>query len=230
MASLNDFLRMRRPRRQQRPGYVSLPAFPSPPAPANPHAESPSAREPDAPATELATQQRAGHLYRLYAVMKAACDGRPIRKLSAQGGPFRLFLRATRAIEAFEARRQTPVDDRVFVLSVFAYYGRDTWPGMFCHTDVLTYYQRYERRTAHERVTEGRPDDQLVKKVARAWGLSVEEARQRFGPRRPAIPPGNVLSTMSTAHVSTQLVRRDMRRPSCVSVVPGTPRGRPERC
>jgi hypothetical protein len=105
-----------------------------------------------------------------------------MRLLSQQAGPFRAFLTAARHVADFEAVTQIPVDDTVFVLSVFAYYGKDTWPGMFCHQDVLTYYQRYERRTSQQRVTEAAPAAELIGRIAVAWGLSVEEAKRRFGP------------------------------------------------
>ena len=113
-----------------------------------------------------------------------------MRRLSKAEGPYHLFLKAVEAIEAFEARTQIPVDDRVFVLSIFTYYGRKTWPGMFCHKDVLTYDQRDERRTAHEPVVERRPNDRLIRQVAKAWGLSVDEARRRFGPLLEQQPEG----------------------------------------
>jgi hypothetical protein len=173
---LNDFLRARRQVRRQRQGYDAVPELVCEAGPAS--------------GTGPTVRRRVLHLYRLYAVMKAACDGRPVRRLSKAEGPYHLFFQAVETIEAFEARTQIPVDDRVFVLSVFAYYGRNTWPGMFCHEDVLTYYQRYERRTAHEPVMEGRPNDRLIRQVAKAWGLSVDEARRRFGPLLEHRPEG----------------------------------------
>lgn len=150
---LNDLLKARRQVRRQRHGYDALPEL--------------SVEEAPAPVTASTVRRRVLHLYRLYAVMKAACDGRPVRRLSEAEGPYHLFLKAVEAIEAFEARTQILVDDRVFVLSIFAYYGRKTWPGMFCDEDVLTYDQRYERRTAHEPVVERRPNDRLIRQVAK---------------------------------------------------------------
>jgi hypothetical protein len=130
------------------------------------------------------------HLYRLYAVMKAVYDGHKVRHIGKGEGPYRLFLKAVQALEAFEARTQIPVDDKVFVLSVFAYDGKDTWPGMFCQADVLRHYQRYERRTVHDVVTTAPVDEALVQRIATAWGLSVEEARRRFGPLFESQPAG----------------------------------------
>jgi hypothetical protein len=174
---LRDLLRARRQRRQQRRGYDALP---------EPSVEPEAVRE-----QRLTVRRRVLHLYRLYAVMKAACDGSTVRRLSKAEGPYHLFQQAIEAIEAYEARTQIPVEDRVFVLSVFAHYGRNTWPGMFCHEDVLTHDQRYERRTAHETApAAGRSNDRLIRQVARAWGLSVNEARRRFGPLLEPQPEG----------------------------------------
>jgi hypothetical protein len=198
---LKDFLRARRQRRGHRKGYAPFPCLsasdPASPADGVAHGnrsheiscdESPGA----APCDLLprATRRRVLHLYRLYAVMKAVYDGHTVHQIGKSEGPYSLFLKAVQALEAFEARTQIPVDDKVFVLSVFAYYGKDTWPGMFCQEDVLTYYQRYERRTVHEVVTVAPDSDALLQRVATAWGLSVEEARRRFGPLFADQPEG----------------------------------------
>jgi hypothetical protein len=173
---LTDFLRARRQVRRQRPGYEAPPEL--------------SGEERLAPEKRLVVRRRVLHLSRLYAVMKAACDGSTVRRLSKAEGPYHLFQQAVEAIEAFEARTQIPVDDRVFVLRVFAYDGRNTWPGMCCHEDVLTYDQRDERRTAHEPVVARRPHDRLIRQVAKACGLSVNDARRRFGPLLEPQPEG----------------------------------------
>jgi hypothetical protein len=129
-------------------------------------------------------------MYRLYAVMKAIYAGEVVHRLSASKTPYRQFLKAVQTLEAYEARTQIPIDDKVFVLSIFAHYGHNTWPGMFAHADALRHDQRDERRTVHQTVTTAPVDDTLLRRVAQAWGLSVEEARRRFGPLFDDQPQG----------------------------------------
>jgi hypothetical protein len=81
---------VRRERRPQREGDAALPDLDT-------EALLPAAMD-------LRVRRRVLHLYRLYAVLKAAYEGCEVRRLRKGQGPYDQFLKAVQMLEAFEAR------------------------------------------------------------------------------------------------------------------------------